>query len=77
MANVNVEHSVSPTVALPSTCRVALAGMTTLFFMWGLITELNDVLVPHAPSFLPLSIGWLITLEFITASCRLNKYAKT
>ncbi|MCH4296554.1 glucose/galactose MFS transporter, partial [Shewanella sp. 3B26] len=27
--------------------RFALASLTTLFFMWGFITCLNDILIPH------------------------------
>jgi FHS family L-fucose permease-like MFS transporter len=27
-----------------------LAAVTTLFFMWGFITCLNDILVPHLKS---------------------------
>lgn len=32
---------------LATTNRAALAMVTTLFFMWGLLTSLNDILVPH------------------------------
>ncbi len=27
----------------------ALVVLTTLFFMWGLITSLNDILIPPSP----------------------------
>ena len=30
----------------PSNYR-AMAMVTTLFFMWGFLTALNDILVPH------------------------------
>ena len=30
--------------------RVALVAVTAIFFMWGFITELNDVLIPHLKS---------------------------
>ena len=34
--------------AIPATStRVALVAMTAIFFMWGFITELNGVLIPH------------------------------
>jgi len=32
---------------LTTTNRAALTMVTTLFFMWGLLTSLNDVLIPH------------------------------
>jgi FHS family L-fucose permease-like MFS transporter len=31
----------------PANTRVALVAMTAIFFMWGFITELNGVLIPH------------------------------
>jgi FHS family L-fucose permease-like MFS transporter len=31
----------------PGNTRVALVAMTAIFFMWGFITELNGVLIPH------------------------------
>jgi len=32
-----------------------LAIVTTLFFMWGFITSLNDILVPHLKGIFDLS----------------------
>ena len=29
------------------TTRVALVVVTSIFFMWGFLTSLNDVLIPH------------------------------
>jgi len=29
------------------TNQLAFAAVTAIFFMWGFITELNDVLIPH------------------------------
>ncbi len=46
----------TPAQALPSTAQavnggtsytVAFAALTSLFFMWGFITNMNDILVPH------------------------------
>src|ERR1700728_3612520 len=31
----------------PGARRIALSTVTTLFFMWGFITCLNDILIPH------------------------------
>ena len=35
--------------------RTALAVMSTIFFMWGLITVLNDVLIPHLKALFTLN----------------------
>lgn len=35
--------------------RVALVAMTAIFFMWGFITELNGVLIPHLQSVFQLT----------------------
>jgi FHS family L-fucose permease-like MFS transporter len=35
------------TSELTKTNYAAMAMVTTLFFMWGLLTSLNDVLIPH------------------------------
>ncbi|GFE81670.1 MFS transporter [Steroidobacter agaridevorans] len=49
----------------------ALVVLTTLFFMWGLITSLNDILIPHLKA--------LFTLSFVQASlvqfCFFGAYA--
>jgi FHS family L-fucose permease-like MFS transporter len=33
----------------------ALAMVTTLFFMWGFLTSLNDILIPHLKSIFQLN----------------------
>src|ERR1700759_2384331 len=38
----------------PSNYR-AMAMVTTLFFMWGFLTALNDILVPHLKSIFDLN----------------------
>ncbi len=48
----------SPSTAASDTAspqRVALTVVTTLFFMWGFLTVLNDVLAPHLQSIFDLS----------------------
>ena len=47
----------------------SLAVLTTLFFMWGLITSLNDILVPHLKGVFALSYvqAALIQFSFFTA----------
>ncbi|MFN4235642.1 MAG: sugar MFS transporter [Vogesella sp.] len=46
-----------------------LAVLTTLFFMWGLITSLNDILIPHLKGVFSLSYvqAALIQFSFFTA----------
>ena len=67
---------VSP-VPTPSTSSVAnthnyarpLAIVTTLFFMWGFLTCLNDILIPHLKSIFDLSYArvMLVQLAFFSA----------
>ncbi len=47
----------------------ALAVLTSLFFMWGLITSLNDILIPHLKALFSLSYlqAALIQFCFFTA----------
>lgn len=51
------------------TYKAALAVVTTLFFMWGFVTELNDVLVPHLKAIFELNYFWamFIQLAFFSA----------
>ncbi len=51
------ERSASP--------RTALIVATTLFFMWGFITVLNDVLIPHLKSLFMLSYTQVMLVQFI------------
>jgi MFS transporter, FHS family, L-fucose permease len=44
----------SPTSDHPSNYR-AMAMVTTLFFMWGFLTSLNDILIPHLKSIFDLN----------------------
>ena len=41
-----------------------LAIVTTLFFMWGFITSLNDILVPHLKSIFELSYTQAMLIQF-------------
>ena len=59
--------SVSEPVAvgtLKSTDHAAMAMVTTLFFMWGLLTSLNDILVPHLKSIFDLNYAEVILIQF-------------
>ncbi|MEZ5462095.1 sugar MFS transporter [Dokdonella sp.] len=45
--------------------RTALIVATTLFFMWGFITVLNDVLIPHLKSLFTLNYAQAMLVQFI------------
>ena len=42
----------------------ALAAVTTLFFMWGFLTSLNDILVPHLKSIFDLNYAEVMLIQF-------------
>jgi MFS transporter, FHS family, L-fucose permease len=66
MAITTVNSTSAPTTAnAPATSnKVALTVVTTLFFMWGFITVLNDVLVPHLKSIFDLSYAKVMLIQF-------------
>lgn len=41
-----------------------LAIVATLFLMWGLLTSLNDILVPHLKSSFDLSYARVMLVQF-------------
>ncbi|HTM35917.1 MAG TPA: sugar MFS transporter [Terriglobales bacterium] len=71
MAMTNVS-STAPTAAPPSTGTnygPALAVLTTLFFIWGSLTSLNDVIIPFAQNTFKVNIAesMLIQTAFFLA----------
>ena len=42
----------------------ALAMVTTLFFMWGFLTSLNDILIPHLKSIFELNYTEVMLVQF-------------
>ena len=42
----------------------ALIVLTSLFFMWGLITSLNDILIPHLKALFELSYVEAMLIQF-------------
>ena len=60
-----------PDAAAEQRCRIArpLVALTSLFFMWGLITSLNDILIPHLKAAFTLTYveATLIQLAFFGA----------
>lgn len=59
----------APSSASGGSYTLALTAMTSLFFMWGFITCLNDILVPHLKAIFELSYtkSMLIQLCFFGA----------
>jgi FHS family L-fucose permease-like MFS transporter len=44
--------------------RVALSIVTALFFMWGFLTSLNDILIPHLKSIFELNYAQSMLVQF-------------
>lgn len=44
--------------------RFALGSLTTLFFLWGFITCLNDILIPHLKAVFDLSYSQAMLIQF-------------
>src|SRR5215813_1013444 len=69
MVTANAKATVSTSTASPPAYTAALAIVTTLFFMWGSLTSLNDVLIPYAQHAfkLRLAASMLIQTAFFSA----------
>lgn len=52
------------TVAHAANYNRPLAIVTSLFFMWGFLTSLNDILVPHLKSIFDLSYARVMLIQF-------------
>src|SRR6202521_2282528 len=61
IANVNKSAA---TAGPASTYKAALIMVTTLFFMWGFLTCLNDILVPHLKSIFDLNYAEVMLVQF-------------
>jgi len=48
----------------PMSFRPALVLLTTLFFMWGFITCLNDILIPHLKALFELNYTQIMLIQF-------------
>jgi len=44
---------------------IALAVPATVFFMWGFVTVLNDILVPHLKAVFQLNYGQSLLIQFV------------
>ena len=66
MAITNVSGSTTVTTSSTggSSYRSALAIVTALFFMWGFLTALNDILIPHLRSIFELNYTQSMLVQF-------------
>src|SRR6202034_1044419 len=64
--NAPSQESSNDTLAATGTVRYrgALITVTTLFFMWGFLTALNDILVPHIKPIFDLNYKQVILVQF-------------
>ncbi len=56
-------QSIAAVSVMPDYSR-PLTIVTTLFFMWGFLTSLNDILVPHLKSIFELSYARVMLVQF-------------
>src|SRR5271154_1806366 len=67
MAIVTPNTSLTSSTSAPETTTsytVPLAVVTTLFFMWGFLTCLNDILVPHLKPIFDLNYTEVMLIQF-------------
>ena len=65
MAIANVGKSGATISASTSTSNTsAMAMVTTLFFMWGFVTCLNDILIPHLKAIFDLNYAEVMLVQF-------------
>jgi MFS transporter, FHS family, L-fucose permease len=55
---------VTATTASGSKYLAPLAVLTTLFFMWGFITSLNDIIIPHLKAVFDLNYAQAMLVQF-------------
>jgi FHS family L-fucose permease-like MFS transporter len=56
--------SLAAQAAQPRSYGGVLATVTTLFFMWGFLTSLNDILVPHLKTIFDLNYAQVMLVQF-------------
>jgi FHS family L-fucose permease-like MFS transporter len=64
MAITQVDKSQLAAVPPSASTRAALVVVTSLFFMWGFVTALNDVLIPHLKSIFDLNYAKASLIQF-------------
>ncbi|MBT1444996.1 sugar MFS transporter [Shewanella sp. JM162201] len=64
MATVPIADTHKTSAAGDGNFSFALSALTTLFFMWGFITCLNDILIPHLKAVFSLSYAQAMLIQF-------------
>src|ERR1700691_5710355 len=64
MSIANSNAAPAATTLPTSTDKPAMAMVTTLFFMWGFLTCLNDILIPHLKAIFDLSYAKAMLIQF-------------
>src|SRR6516162_3726979 len=64
ISKTGVAERVQVQIAAPQNYTRPLAIVTTLFFMWGFLTCLNDILVPHLKSIFNLGYAQVMLVQF-------------
>src|SRR6476646_9683948 len=64
MAIANVKPPIPTSGAPTSSYKAALTVVTTVFFMWGFVTVLNDILVPHLKALFELNYTQTMLIQF-------------
>jgi FHS family L-fucose permease-like MFS transporter len=67
MVNVNTSTATPASSYSPAPAHTNVAAMalvTTLFFFWGFVTVLNDILVPHLKSIFDLNYAKVMLIQF-------------
>ena len=63
MSIANSNAAPAATTLPTSTDKPAMAMVTTLFFMWGFLTSLNDILIPHFKNIFSLSYSSVMQVQ--------------
>src|SRR5258705_1652510 len=63
ISNAAGTQSIAADSPIPDYSR-PLAVVTTLFFMWGFLTSLNDILIPHLKSIFDLDYARAMLVQF-------------
>lgn len=64
-SSINISsHTTSVSGADNGNYRFALVSLTSLFFMWGFITCLNDILIPHLKAVFSLNYTQAMLIQF-------------
>lgn len=64
MANAVTTEAVQASTTTTNSSRGAMPVVTTLFFMWGFLTCLNDILVPHLKAIFDLKYVQVMLVQF-------------